>query len=76
MSSSHIQTIRRRVIEADGSLQDYQDTLADELQRSDEAIAQVNAQRREENGITTLDEDDDGSTEYAFDALTSAIWED
>ena len=84
LSPMHVTRIRARVIEAGGDLQDYQDTLADELQRSNEAFgyampsanAQFNAQRREENGITTLDEEDDGSTEYAFDALTSAIWED
>ena len=75
LSSSHIQMIRRRVIEAGGDLQDYQDTLAHELQLSDEAIAAEQAQRREDNGITYLDEDDDGSTAYAFDALNSAVLE-
>ena len=75
LSSSHIQMSRRRVIESGGDLQDYQDTLAHELQLSDEAIAAEQAQRREDNGITYLDEDDDGSTAYAFDALNSAVLE-
>lgn len=39
LSSAHIQQIRSRVIAAGGDLQDYQDTLAYELEQSNAVIA-------------------------------------
>ena len=47
LSPNHVTSIRIRVIEAEGSLQDYQDTLEHELKLSNEAIANLKAQRQE-----------------------------
>lgn len=80
LSQSQILSIRRRVIAAGGDLQDYQDTLAYEVQQSNEAIAQMEEEFGGRlfsfNDDDLIDEDDDGSTEYAFNHLYDAVSED
>ena len=47
LSLSHVQEIRRQVIEVEGSLQDYQDALTKELKLSNYAIALHKAKSRD-----------------------------